>query len=73
MGKNIKVLGLAVHPISEKQISFLTSDGRIYILDYKEKKEDTVKTFAVPIEGQGAILLYYYDYIWYHYHLPSHN
>ena len=38
MGKNCKVLGLAVNPMSERQISFLTSDGRVYMLDYLESK-----------------------------------
>lgn len=55
MGKNCKVLGLSIHPISEKQISFLTSDGRMYILDYLESKgsRDQEKMFAVPTPGPG--------------------
>ena len=52
MGKNIKVLGLAVHPITEKQIAYLTSDGRVYILDYAESEEERT-TFAVPAKSKG--------------------
>jgi WD40 repeat protein len=36
IGKHGKVLGLAVHPVNEDQISFLTSDGRVYFLEYEE-------------------------------------
>ena len=60
MGKSCKVLGLSLHPVTEKQIAFLTSEGRVYFLDYLEGKlldpensSKELKLFSVPSYTTG--------------------
>lgn len=45
MGKNSRVLGLAVHPVNQEQVSFLTSDGRIYVLEYDDGVSNHTASF----------------------------
>ena len=35
LGKNCRVLGLAVNPVSETEAAFLTTDGRLFLLSQK--------------------------------------
>ena len=58
MGKNCKVLGMSVNPISEKQVTFFTSDGRVYVLDLLENGGHTKseKLYAVPSLHSGGYI-----------------
>jgi hypothetical protein len=39
LGKNCRVLGLALQPASERQLVLLTTDGRLFLLDLVEAKK----------------------------------
>ena len=48
LGKNCRVLGLAVNPISETEAAFLTTDGRLFLL--------SLKTELIPSLGLSSLL-----------------
>lgn len=48
LGKNCRVLGLAVNPVSETEAAFLTTDGRLFLL--------ALKTAPTPSLGLSALL-----------------
>jgi hypothetical protein len=56
MGKNCRVLGLALQPTSERQLILLTTDGRLFLLSMAETGRDkrTEKLVITSILGGSS-------------------
>ena len=56
MGKNCRVLGLALQPTAERQLVLLTTDGRLFLLSLAEAGRDrkTEKLVITSILGGSS-------------------